>query len=598
MEEKNTALTKGHFIQKIIETDIENNKNNRKVITRFPPEPNGYLHIGHAKSMCLNFGMAEKYNGKCNLRFDDSNPAKEEQKYIDSIISNVKWLGFNYNDKPLYASDYFDKLHEYAVMLITDNKAYVCSLSAEQMREYRGTLKEPGKNSPFRNRTIKENLDLFKKMKQGKFEEGEHVLRLKIDMSSPNINLRDPVIYRVLKMAHPRTGSKWNIYPMYDFTHCISDSIETITHSLCTLEFEDHRPLYDWVLDELDTKSHPQQIEFARMNINFTVLSKRKLKKLVDKGYVEGWDDPRMPTLEGLRRRGFTPESIINFCNTIGVSKKQSRIDYGLLENSLRNDLNEKAPRRMGVLNPLLVEIENYPDSKESITEELDALNHPQNPDMGTRKITFSKTIYIEKDDFMEDPPKKFFRLTPDQEVRLRFAYFISLKKIIKDKATGEVIKLICTYDPATKGGNAPDKRKVKGTLHWVSAKEYIEADVNLYDRLFIDEDPEYDVEDFTENVNPDSLKTLTGCKLEKSLSDAEPEKVYQFERLGYFCLDPKFKANTSNNTHPVFNRAVTLRDTWAKVVKQKQQEKRQKEKALIKKKATERQRQAQKNKS
>jgi len=578
MEENNN---KSNFIQSIIETDIQNNKNNGKVITRFPPEPNGYLHIGHAKSMCLNFGMAQKYNGKCNLRFDDSNPAKEEQKYIDSIISNVNWLGFDYNDKPFFASDYFDKLYEYAVQLIQNGKAYVCSLSPDQMREYRGTLKEVGKDSPFRNRTIKENLDLFEKMKNGDFEGGEHVLRAKIDMSSPNINLRDPVIYRILKIAHPRTGNKWKIYPMYDFTHCLSDANEKITHSLCTLEFEDHRPLYDWILDELNTECHPQQIEFARMNINFTVLSKRKLKILVDKEYVNGWDDPRLPTLEGLRRRGFTPESIKNFCNIIGISKKQSRIDYGLLENALRNDLNEKAPRRMGVLDPLLIEIENYPDDE---TEELDALNHPQNPEMGKRKISFSKRIYIEKQDFMENPPKKFFRLTPDQEVRLRFAYFIRLKEIIKDKTTGEIIKLICTYDPATKGGNAPDNRKVKGTLHWVCAKNNLEAKVNLYDRLFIDEDPEYDVKDFTENINPDSLKTMTGCKLEKSLENAEPETAYQFERLGYFCLDSKNLQSPSAT--PVFNRAVTLRDAWAKLVKQKQQEKRQKEKALQKQKA------------
>ncbi|MCK5311259.1 MAG: glutamine--tRNA ligase/YqeY domain fusion protein [Desulfobacteraceae bacterium] len=580
--------TKSHFIQSIIEKDIQDNKNDGNVTTRFPPEPNGYLHIGHAKSMCLNFSMAQKYNGKCNLRFDDSNPAKEEQKYIDSIISNVKWLGFDYKDKPLFASDYFDILHGHAVQLIKVGKAYVCSLSPDQMREYRGTLKETGKNSPFRERTIEENLDLFAKMKNGEFEAGEHVLRAKIDMTSPNINLRDPVIYRILKMAHPRTGSKWNIYPMYDFTHCLSDANEKITHSLCTLEFEDHRPLYDWILDKLDTDCHPQQIEFARMNINYTVLSKRKLKLLVDKKYVSGWNDPRLPTLEGLRRRGFTPESIINFCNAIGVSKKQSRIDYGLLENSLRNDLNDKAPRKMGVLNPLLVEIENYPEGK---IEELDALNHPQKPEMGTRKISFSKTIYIEKDDFMEDPPKKFFRLTPDQEVRLRFAYFITLKQIIKDEETGEIVKLICNYDPETKGGNAPDNRKVKGTLHWVCAENNIEADVNLYDRLFIDEDPEYDVEDFTENVNPDSLKTLKNCKLEKSLADAEPEKSYQFERLGYFCLDSK-----SDPEKLVFNRAVTLRDAWAKITKQKEQEKRQKVKARIKQKAKENQRNARKN--
>ncbi len=578
MQEKNNTPAKSHFIQSIIETDIENNKNNGNVTTRFPPEPNGYLHIGHAKSMCLNFSMAQKYNGKCNLRFDDSNPAKEEQKYIDSIISNVKWLGFDYSDTPFYASDYFDILYEYAVKLIKCGKAYVCSLSANQMREYRGTLKKGGQNSPYRERSIEENLDLFTKMKLGEFEDGKHVLRLKIDMSSPNINLRDPVIYRILKTPHPRTGSKWNIYPMYDFTHSLSDSIEAITHSLCTLEFEDHRPLYDWILDELNTRSHPQQIEFARMNINFTVLSKRKLKKLVDKGYVKGWDDPRMPTLEGLRRRGFTPESIKNFCDTIGISKKQSRIDYGLLENSLRNHLNEKALRKMGVLNPILVEIENYPEGK---TEELEAKNHPQNPDMGTRKVVFSKTIYIEKDDFMENPPKKFFRLAPGQEVRLRFAYFITLKQIVKDEKTGEIIKLICTYDPETRGGNAPDNRKVKGTIHWVDANINVEADVNLYDRLFLDEDPEYDVEDFTENFNPDSLKTLMGCKLEKSLGNAEPERAYQFERLGYFCLE-------GNHDKPVFNRAVTLRDTWAKVVKQKAHEKRQKEKALIKQKAKE----------
>jgi glutaminyl-tRNA synthetase len=576
------TITKSHFIQSIIEKDIENNKNDGNVTTRFPPEPNGYLHIGHAKSMCLNFSMAEKYHGKCNLRFDDSNPAKEEQKYIDSIVSNVNWLGFDYRAKPLFASDYFDKLHDYAVKLIKDGKAYVCSLSPDQMREYRGTLKEPGKDSPFRERTIEENLDLFSKMKKGEFDQGEHVLRAKIDMSSPNINLRDPVIYRILKMAHPRTGSKWNIYPMYDYTHCLSDAEEKITHSLCTLEFEDHRPLYDWVLDELNTECHPQQIEFARMNINYTVLSKRKLKLLVDKEYVSGWDDPRLPTLEGLRRRGFTPDSIINFCNAIGISKKQSRIDYGLLENSLRNDLNEKAPRRMGVLDPLLVEIENYPENQ---TEKLDALNHPQNPDMGNRKISFSKSIYIEKDDFMENPPKKFFRLTPDQEVRLRFAYFITLKQIVKDEKTGEIIKLICNYDPATKGGNAPDKRKVKGTIHWVDAEDNFEANVHLYDRLFVDEDPEYDVEDFTENVNPDSLKALTGCKLETSLKDAEPEKAYQFERLGYFCLDTK-----SDPSNPVFNRAVTLRDSWAKITKQKEQEKRRKEKARIKQKAQENQ--------
>ena len=588
MNEKEKSETT-NFIRQIIDDDLKNAKHT-EIHTRFPPEPNGYIHLGHVYASSISYGIACDYNGSFNLRFDDTNPEKEEMEFIASIQEDLKWLGFNWEDRLFYASDYFDKLYEYAIDLIRAGKAYVCDLTASEVREYRGTLKKPGTNSPYRDRSVEENLELFEKMKSGKFDEGRCTLRAKIDMSSPNMNMRDPAVYRIKKIEHPKSGNKWCIYPMYDYTHCISDALEKITHSLCSLEFEDHRPLYDWILNELGTESHPQQIEFARMNINFTVLSKRKLKQLVDKEYVNGWDDPRMPTLEGLRRRGFTPESIKNFCNTIGISKKQSRIDYGLLENSLRNDLNEKAPRRMGVLNPLLIEIENYPEGK---TEELDAQNHPQNPEMGTRKVIFSKTIYIEKEDFMEEPPKKFFRLTPDQEVRLRFAYFISLKEIIKDESTGEIIKLICTYDPATRGGNAPDNRKVKGTLHWVSAEENIEADVNLYDRLFIDEDPEYGVEDFTENVNPDSLKILTGCKLEKSLCNAEPGKAYQFERLGYFCLDPKLIPNTSNNKKPVFNRAVTLRDTWAKVVEQKQQEKRKKEKALIKQKAKENQKKA-----
>ena len=560
MEENDT---RGHFIQSIIEEDVKNNKNDGKVVTRFPPEPNGYLHIGHAKSICLNFHMAERFNGRCNLRFDDSNPEKEEQKYIDSIISNVEWLGFDYNGTPLFASDYFDRLYEYAVRLIKKGKAYVCSLTGDQIREYRGTLTEPGKDSPYRDRSIEENLDLFTRMKNGEFDEGEHCLRARIDMASPNINMRDPVIYRIKHMPHPRTGDKWKIYPMYDFTHCLSDAIEGITHSLCTLEFEDHRPLYDWILDELETECHPQQIEFARMDINFTVLSKRKLKRLVDEGHVGGWDDPRMPTLQAMRRRGFTPESIKTFCSAIGISKKISRIDYGLLENCLRNDLNEKAPRRMGVLNPLEVEIENYPEGE---SEELTALNHPQKPEMGERKVTFSRRIYIERDDFMEDPPKKFFRLAPGREVRLRFAYFITCKSVEKNPDTGEITKLVCTYDPETKGGDAPDGRKVKGTLHWVNVHDCMEADVHLYDRLFMAENPEEKGRDFTENLNPDSLNVKKGCRLEKNLETAEPEQVYQFERLGYFCVDSKL---SGKQEAPVFNRTVTLRDSWAKIQKQ-----------------------------
>lgn len=552
---------KGHFIESIIKEDVKNNKNDGKVVTRFPPEPNGHLHIGHAKSICLNFNMAKEFNGKCNLRFDDSNPAKEKQIYIDSIKATVNWLGFEFGT-PFFASDYFDKLHDFAVELIKKGKAYVCSLNADEIREFRGTLTEPGKDSPYRDRSVEENLDLFARMKNGEFDEGEHILRAKIDMKSPNMNLRDPIIYRVKKATHPRTGDKWCIYPMYDFTHCLSDSIEGVTHSLCSLEFEDHRPLYDWTLDELETPCHPQQIEFARMNINYTVLSKRKLQKLVEEGHVTGWDDPRLPTLEGIKRRGYTPESIKNFCNTIGVSKKDSRIDMGLLESCLRDDLNEKAARVMGVLKPLKVTIENYP---EDLTEELVAKNHPQKEEMGTRKITFSKQIYVEQDDFMEEPPKKFFRLGPGREVRLRYAYLVTCKDVIKDEQ-GNVTELICTYDPETKGGNAPDGRKVKGTIHWVNANNCIDAKVRLYDRLFKDENPEQNKQDFIENLNPGSLEELSSCKLEKSLANAEPEKVVQFERLGYFCLDSKDATKDS----PVFNRTVTLRDAWARLKKNK----------------------------
>lgn len=552
---------KTHFIRTIIAADVAANKNNGVVATRFPPEPNGYLHIGHAKSICLNFGMAEDFAGTCNLRFDDTNPAKEDQKYIDSIIRDVKWLGFDWGETIFYASDYFGALYDYAVALIQQGKAFVCSLSAEQMREYRGTLTEPGKPSPYRERSVEENLDLFQRMKNGEFQEGEHVLRAKIDMASPNINLRDPVIYRIKKMPHPRTGDTWCIYPMYDYTHCISDALERITHSLCTLEFEDHRPLYDWTLDQLDVPCHPQQIEFARMNLNYTVMSKRKLQRLVENGFVQGWDDPRLPTLAGIRRRGYPPEAIRKFCSIIGISKKESRIDMGLLENCLREDLNARAPRAMAVLNPLKVTIENWPEGK---TEEIEALNHPQDESMGKRPVLFSRVIYIEQDDFMENPPKKFFRLGPGREVRLRYAYFITCKEVVKNEATGTIEELICTYDPATRGGDAPDGRKVKGTLHWVSEEGSFKADVRMYDRLFINEDPESSSQDFTEDINPDSLVTLTGARIEQSLSTAAPETVYQFERLGYFCADSK----DSTPGAPVFNRTVTLRDTWAKVNK------------------------------
>ena len=555
------TISKGHFIETIIRQDVADNKNDGQVATRFPPEPNGYLHIGHAKSICLNFNMAQKFAGHCNLRFDDSNPAKEKQIYIDSIESTVHWLGFDYG-KPLFASDYFDRLYAYAEELIEKGLAYVCSLPAEEIRAFRGTLTEPGKNSPFRDRSVAENLDLFRRMKEGEFAEGQHTLRAKIDMASPNINLRDPVIFRIKNAPHPRTGDKWCIYPMYDFTHCISDALEGITHSLCSLEFEDHRPLYDWFLDNLSVPCHPRQIEFARMNINFTVLSKRKLQLLVDQGHVAGWDDPRLPTLEGMRRRGYTPSAIRTFCDTIGVSKKESRIDIGLLESCLRDDLNDTAPRAMGVLRPLKVIIENYPEGK---TETLTSMVHPQKPEMGTRDITFSKEIYVEQDDFMEDPPKKFFRLGPGREVRLRSAYLVTCKEVIKDEK-GNVTALICTYDPETRGGNAPDGRKVKGTIHWVDAGNCLTAQVRLYDRLFMDEDPEKGGQDFTRNLNPASLETLEDCKLEKGLAHARPEQVFQFERLGYFCLDGK----DSTASVPVFNRTVTLRDTWARVTGKK----------------------------
>ncbi|QDT25742.1 glutamine--tRNA ligase/YqeY domain fusion protein [Gimesia panareensis] len=556
--------TSTDFIRTIIQEDNKTGKHDGRVHTRFPPEPNGYLHIGHAKSICLNFGIAnENPGGKCNLRFDDTNPEKEDVEYVDSIKEDVRWLGFNWEDREFYASDYFDQLYDFAVTLIKKGKAYACDLPADKMREYRGTATEPGKPSPGRSRSVEENLDLFERMKNGEFKEGEYVLRAKIDLASPNFHMRDPVIYRVRHVHHHRTGDKWCIYPMYDYTHCLSDSIEKITHSICTLEFEDHRPLYDWILDELEV-FHPQQIEFARLNMTYTVMSKRKLLELVQGKYVSGWDDPRMPTICGMRRRGVTPEALREFCKTIGVTKYNSMTDKGVLENCIRDHLNQVAPRVMGVLNPLRVVIENYP---EDTSEELDAINNPNDESAGTRKVPFSKVIYIEKDDFMEDPPKKFFRLSPGKEVRLRYAYFVTCTDVVKDE-NGEVIELRCTYDPETRGGDAPDGRKVKATIHWVSDAHALDAEVRLYDHLFDQPDPEDLPEgvDYKSNLNPKSLQVLSGCKLEPGLKAAEPGSRFQFERLGYFCVDTK----DSEPGKPVFNRTVTLRDTWAKIGKQK----------------------------
>ncbi len=551
-----------HFIRSIIDEDVKNGKNGGRVHTRFPPEPNGYLHIGHAKSICLNFGLAREFGGLCNLRFDDTNPTKEEVEYVDSIMEDVRWLGFDWDDRLFYASDYFEQLYGYALQLVRDGKAYVDSLSPELIREYRGTLTRPGKDSPYRDRPVEENLDLFERMAKGEFREGQHVLRAKIDMASPNLNMRDPVIYRIMHAAHHRTGKTWCIYPMYDFAHGLSDSLEEITHSICTLEFEDHRPLYDWFLDQLGV-FHPQQIEFARLNLSYTVMSKRKLLELVRDGCVNGWDDPRMPTICGLRRRGYTPESIRTFCERIGVAKKDSTVDLSLLEHCIREDLNRTAPRVMAVLRPLRVVIENYPEDGE---EEVEAVNNPEDPSMGTRRVPFSREIFIERDDFREDPPRKFFRLAPGREVRLRYAYFITCREVIKDEATGEVTELRCAYDPKTRGGDAPDGRKVKGTLHWVSARHAVEAEVRLYDRLFIrpnlSDDPQGS--DFKDLLNPDSLEALSSCPVEPSLKDARPDNRYQFERLGYFCVDSK----DSKAGKPVFNRTVSLRDSWAKIEK------------------------------
>ena len=547
-----------NFIEEIINKDLESNKNDSKVHTRFPPEPNGYLHIGHAKSICLNFGLAKKYKGLCNLRFDDTNPETEEMEYVESIKEDVSWLGFK-EDGLYYASDYFDQLYNYALELINKGKAYVCDLSPEEVKKYRGTLTEPGKDSPYRDRSIEENLDLFRRMKEGEFEEGSKTLRAKIDMTSPNLTMRDPALYRIRKLSHYRTGDKWVIYPMYDFTHCLSDSIEGITHSICTLEFINNRPLYDWILEKLEVH-HPQQIEFARLNLSHTILSKRKLLELVEKKFVSSWDDPRMPTISGLRRRGYTPESIKNFCKAIGVTKINSIIEMNLLENSLREELNKTANRVMAVINPLKVVIENYPEDK---SEELECINNPEDEKSGTRKVPFSKVIYIEKNDFQEVPHKKFFRLAPDREVRLRYAYFITCKKVIKDEKTNEVVELRCSYDPATKGGDSPDGRKVKGTIHWVDANNSIEAEVRLYDKLFLTRDPN-EGEGYKDNFNKDSLIKLDKCYLEKSLKEAKADNKYQFERLGYFCLD---KETTKDKL--VFNRIVSLRDTWAKINKQ-----------------------------
>ena len=546
------------FIRNIINENLKNNKNDGRVHTRFPPEPNGYLHIGHAKSICLNFGIAAQYNGLCNLRFDDTNPSKEEEEYVQSIIEDVRWLGFDWDDRLFYASDYFDQMYEYAVQLVKAGKAYVDDLSADEIKEYRGTLTSLGKESPYRNRSVEENLDLLERMRAGKFENGSRVLRAKIDMSSPNLNLRDPAMYRILHAEHHRTGDKWCIYPMYDWAHGLEDSIEMITHSICTLEFEDHRPLYDWFLDELGAY-HPQQIEFARLNLTYTVMSKRKLLQLVEEGYVNGWDDPRMPTISGLRRRGYTLESIRNFCERIGVAKTDSTIDIALLEHCIREDLNKRAPRVMGVLRPLRVVIDNYPENEK---EELDAINNPEDPDAGIRKVPFSRVIYIEQDDFREDPPKKFFRLAPGKEVRLRYAYFVTCTDVVKDEH-GEIVELHCTYDPASRGGNSPDGRKVKGTIHWVSADHAIEAEVRLYDRLLAVANPVGDEngKDFKSYLNPDSLETLTGY-VEPSLAGAAPLSRYQFERLGYFCVDSVDSAKEKL----VFNRTITLRDSWAKI--------------------------------
>ncbi|ABW67399.1 glutamine--tRNA ligase/YqeY domain fusion protein [Desulfosudis oleivorans] len=560
MSEKNTD-----FIRRIIDEDLAAGKYPDGLVTRFPPEPNGYLHVGHAKSICLNFGIAEAYaNSVCNLRFDDTNPGKENVEYVDSIREDVKWLGFDPGDRVYFASDYFERLYAFAEQLIKDGKAYVCGLSADDIRRTRGTLTEPGTPSPDRNRPAEENLDLFRRMRAGEFADGTYILRAKIDMASPTLCLRDPAIYRIRHESHHRTGDKWCIYPMYDFAHPLSDAIEGVTHSLCTLEFANNRPLYDWFVEQLTDPPRPKQTEFARLNLTYTVLSKRKLSRLVSEGFVSGWDDPRMPTIAGIRRRGVPPGALRNFCDLIGIAKKESLVDVALLEYAVREQLNKTAPRRMAVIHPLKVVIENYPEGE---GEEMTAVNNPEDPDAGTRMVPFSRELYIEADDFMEEPPKKFFRLAPGREVRLRYAYFIKCESVIKD-ASGNIVELRCTYDPATRGGDAPDGRKVKATLHWVSARHAVAAEVRLYDRLFLKENPSDDEgRDFTEFLNPDSLQPLFPCFLEPALTQAAPCRAFQFERLGYFCADAK----DATPDRPVFNRTVTLRDTWARIQKQEQ---------------------------
>ena len=549
------------FIRNIVQEDLASNKYEGRVVTRFPPEPNGYLHIGHAKSICLNFGVASEYpGGVCHLRFDDTNPLREDVEYINSIQEDVLWLGFDWGAHLYYASDYFGALYEFAEQLIREGKAYVDSLTAEEIREHRGTLTEPGRESPYRNRPVEENLDLFRRMRAGEFEDGAHVLRARIDMASPNLNMRDPTLYRIRRATHHRTGDEWCIYPMYDYAHALSDSIEKITHSLCTLEFEDHRPLYDWTLEELDVY-RSQQIEFARLNLTNTVMSKRRLLQLVEGGYVSGWDDPRMPTISGLRRRGYTPDAIRTFCEHVGISKRDTVVNMALLEHCIREDLNRHAPRVMAVLNPLKVIIDNYPEGE---VREFDAINNPEDPEMGTRKVPFSREIYIERDDFREDPPARFFRLAPGREVRLRYACYITCQEVVKDPETGEIVELHCTYDPESVGGSTPDGRRVRGTLHWVSAPHALPAEVRLYDYLLrdVDDEQEEDGRDFISLLNPESLQVLTDCRVEPALADAAPGNRFQFERQGYFCVDTR----DSRPGAPVFNRTVSLRDSWARI--------------------------------
>ena len=558
---ENEAAPQSDFIREIIEDDLRTNKNGGRVATRFPPEPNGYLHIGHAKSVCLNFGIAAQYAGTCNLRMDDTDPSGESLEFVESIIQDVHWLGFDWEDRLFYASDYFEKLYEFAVTLIKAGKAYVCSLSADKIREYRGTLTEPGRESPYRNRSVEENLDLFTRMRAGEFPDGAHVLRAKIDMTSPNVTMRDPVIYRIKRSPHYRTGSNWVVYPMYDFAHCLSDALESITYSICTLEFENNRPLYDWIVDQLIPEPQPRQIEFARLNLSYTILSKRRLIELVEGKFVKGWDDPRMPTIAGMRRRGYPPQAIRTFCAKIGVAKNDNLVDISLLESCVRDDLNEHAPRVMVVMRPLRLVIDNYPEGQ---VEEFECANHPQNPAFGTRMVPFSRVLYIEEDDFMEEPPRKYKRLSPGKEVRLRNSYVVKYSGVVKDEKTGKITEVHCTYDPNTRNSAPPDGRKVDGVIHWVSAEHAVKAEARLYDRLFLVPNPAASGDSYPDHLNPASLETVSGCMAEASLAQAQPGSGYQFERLGYFSVDPV----DSSREKPVFNRVVALRDSWAKVVK------------------------------